>query len=38
VRVGESAGFSVFRRAGAKDDLIYVPTTPDMVAPFQPVR
>jgi hypothetical protein len=37
VRAGETAGFSVFRRTGAKDDLIYVPTTPGMVAPFQAI-
>jgi len=35
VRVGDSGGFSIFRRTGAKDDLIYVPTTPGVVAPFR---
>ncbi len=34
-RVDEGAGFSVFRRTGAKDDLIFVPTTSGMVAPFR---
>ena len=34
-RVGESAGFPVFRRSGAKDDLIFVATTTGMVAPFR---
>src|SRR5688572_15366011 len=38
VRVGERAGFAVFRRAGVKEDLIFVETTPEMVAPFQPVQ
>jgi hypothetical protein len=37
VRVGESGGFAIFRRVGAKDDLIFVPTTPQMVAPFRAV-
>jgi hypothetical protein len=34
-RIGESGGFGVFRRTGAKDDVIFVPTTPQMVAPFR---
>ncbi len=34
-RVGESGGLSIFRRTGTKDNLIYVPTTPGMVAPFR---
>ena len=33
--VGENAGFSVYRRAGTTDDLIYVPTARGMVAPFK---
>jgi hypothetical protein len=37
VRVGERGGSAVFRRSGAKDDLIFVPTTPGMVAPFQAI-
>jgi hypothetical protein len=37
-RVGESGGFPVFRRRGTKDDVIYVPTLPEMVAPFQAIR
>ena len=35
VRVGESAGSPVFRQRGAKDEIIYVPTTPGVVAPFR---
>lgn len=38
VRVGESAGFPVYRRAGAKDDVIYVPSTKGLVAPFRVAR
>lgn len=38
VRVGESAGFPVFRRAGAKGDVIYVPSIRGLVAPFRAVR
>jgi hypothetical protein len=38
VRIGESAGFPVFRRIGAKDDLIFVRSTPQMLAPFQAIR
>jgi hypothetical protein len=37
VRVGESAGLPIFRRAGEKDDVVYVPTTPGVVAPFRAV-
>lgn len=36
VQVGESGRFPVFRRAASKDDLIFVPTTKGMVAPFRP--
>ena len=35
VRVGESAGSAVFRARGAKDEIVFVPTTPGMVAPFR---
>jgi hypothetical protein len=35
VRVGESATVSIYRRAGSKDDVIFVPSTPRMVAPFR---
>jgi hypothetical protein len=35
VRIGESGGSAVFRTRGAKDELIFVPTTPGMVAPFR---
>jgi hypothetical protein len=35
VRVGESAASAVFRVRGAKDETIFVPTTPGMVAPFR---
>lgn len=35
VYVGESAGFSVYRQAGATDDVIFVPTARGMVAPFR---
>ena len=38
MRIGESAASPVFRRRGAKDDVIYIPTTPDMVAPFRATR
>ena len=37
VRIAESAGFPIYRRAGEKDSVIYVPTTPGMVAPFRAV-
>ena len=35
VRVGESDGTSIFQRRGTKDEIIYVPTTPGVVAPFR---
>ena len=35
VLAGKSAGFPVFRRAGTSDDVIFVPTTRGMVAPFR---
>jgi hypothetical protein len=35
VRVGESGASAVFRVRGAKDEVIFVPTTPGMVAPFR---
>ena len=35
VRVGESTASPVFRARGAKDEIIFVPTTPGMVAPFR---
>ena len=35
VRAGESAGVPIFRRTTAADDVIYVPTTRGMVAPFR---
>lgn len=35
VRVGESAASAVFMARGAKDQIIFVPTTPGMVAPFR---
>jgi hypothetical protein len=35
VRVGESAGFPVFTRRGASDEIVYVPTTTGVVAPFR---
>jgi hypothetical protein len=34
-RVGESGATPVFRARGAKDEIIFVPTTPGMVAPFR---
>jgi hypothetical protein len=37
-RIGESAGFAIFRRTGTKDDVIYVPTTRGVVAPFRATR
>lgn len=37
VRVGEGVGSPVFRGRGSKDEIIYVPTTPGMVAPFRAV-
>ena len=38
VRVGESAGLPVYRRTAAKDELIFIPTSRGMVAPFRPAR
>jgi hypothetical protein len=38
VRVGDRAGFPIFRRATGDDDVIYVRTTAGMVAPFRAVR
>ena len=35
VRVGESAGFPLFMRRGASEEIIYVPTLPGVVAPFR---
>ena len=35
-QVGQSAASAVFRARGVKDDTIFVPTTPGMVAPFRP--
>jgi len=37
VRVGERVGAPVFMGRGAKDEIIYVPSTPGMVAPFRAV-
>ena len=34
-RAGDSNGFTVYRRAGAKDNIVFVPTMPGMVAPFR---
>jgi hypothetical protein len=34
-RIGERAGFPVFRQTGTSDDFIFVPTTTGMVAPFR---
>ena len=34
-RVGEYAGFPVYRRARANDGVIYVPTRKDLVAPYR---
>jgi hypothetical protein len=38
IRVGERAGAPIFREIGKDDSVIYVPTTPGMVAPFQTGR
>lgn len=35
-RVGEVGGSTVYRRAGASDDLIYVQTRDGLIAPFRP--
>lgn len=34
-RIGEYNGVPVFRRRGAGDDVIYLPTRPDLVAPYR---
>jgi hypothetical protein len=33
--VGDYAGFPVFARQGVKDDMIYLPTRPGLVAPYR---
>lgn len=38
VRVGDIAGFPVYRRSRVKEDRIFVPTTGGMVAPFRGSR
>jgi hypothetical protein len=38
MRIGESAGSTIFRRTDVKGDVIYVPTTAGMVAPFRAGR
>ena len=38
MRVGERSGSPIFQRAGGEDTVVYVPTTPGMVAPFRAVR
>ena len=38
VRVGERAGSPIFREIGKDDGVIYIPTAPGMVAPFQTAR
>lgn len=38
VRLGESAGHAVYGRAGAPDDVIFLPTSSGMVAPFRAAR
>lgn len=37
-RAGDSNGFPVYRLSGDKQNVIYVPMTPGMVAPFRPVN
>lgn len=37
-RIGDSAGFTIYQRVGAKDRVIFVPTTSGMVAPFRAAR
>ena len=37
VRVGESGASAVFSARGSKDQIIFVPSTPGMVAPFRAV-
>ena len=34
-RAGELSGFPVYRRVGATDDLIYVPTRGNLIAPYR---
>jgi hypothetical protein len=34
-RAGEYAGFAVYRRAGVNEDVIYVPTRGDLIAPYR---
>jgi hypothetical protein len=34
-RVGEYAGFAVYRQAGTNDDIIYVQTRDNVIAPFR---
>jgi hypothetical protein len=36
-RVGDNAGRPIFRRIGGDDNIIYVPTTMGMVAPFRAI-
>ena len=33
--VGDYAGFPVFARQGVKDDIIYLPTRPGLIAPYR---
>ena len=35
IRVGERAGFPVYARRGLKEEVIYVPTLPGVVAPYR---
>jgi hypothetical protein len=35
VRIGQYAGFPVFRRAGATEDVIYVPAREDLIEPYR---
>jgi hypothetical protein len=38
VRVGERAGTPIYQKAGAKEDVIYIPTMAGVVAPFRAER
>jgi hypothetical protein len=38
VMIGERAGLPLFRRSGGDASVIYVPTTPGMIAPFRRVQ
>jgi hypothetical protein len=38
VRVGELSGSPIFRRMGSSEEIIYVPTTTGMLAPFRATR